>query len=134
MNYAKTELDRKELVLAVWAAEFARRMNGSAEAIVDGPVLRLMTESAAKSADRLIEALRLLIDVEFGPIGQDDYYVTWEAFVETCQSGGFVNDDGFGELATADRQVSNTRVHPSDALDPSYSRPAWATHVCWYNK
>jgi len=136
VSYAK-ELDRKELVLAVWAAEFARHMNGGAEAIVEGPILRLMTENAAKSADRLVEALRLLIEVKFSPITENernDCYMTWEAFVATCESGGFIDDDGFGELATADHHVSNVRVHPSGALDQSYTRPDWATHVCWYNK
>lgn len=30
--------------------------------------------------------------------------------------------------------VSSIRVDPSDALNPIYARPSWATHVCWYNK
>lgn len=127
-----------EIMLAVWAAEFARRMNGGAKAIAEGPVLRIMTEEAATSADRLVEALRLLIDVKFEPIPDDesgdDRYMTWETFVASCQSGGFTDDDGFGELATADLHVSDVSVDPSDALNPSYVRPSWATHVCWYNK
>jgi len=132
------ELDRKDLVLAVWAAEFARRMNGGAEVVADGPVLRSMTEKAAWSADRLVEALRLLIEVEFSPIPEDDQnndcYMTWQSFIGTCESGGFVDDDGFGELATADLQVSDVRIQPSEARDLGYVRPPWATHVCWYNK
>jgi hypothetical protein len=136
VKYAK-ELDRRALAHAVWAAEFARRMNGGAEAVVDGPALRLMTEIAAKSADRLVESLRFLIDVEFhlADAGElENHYMTWEKFVACCQSGALTDDDGFGELATADHQVSDVSVDPSDAIDGSYARPNWATHVCWYNR
>jgi hypothetical protein len=136
-DHAK-KLDRKELVLAVWAAEFARHMNGGAEGIADVPVLRSLTKKAATSADRLVEALRLLIEVEFSPIPEDDQnnncYMLWQSFIDACESGAFIDDDGFGELATADLQVSNVLIQPSEARDLGYVRPSWATHVCWYNK
>lgn len=62
-----------------------------------------------------------------------DCYMTWAEFVGTCY-GGLTDDDGHGELATDDDQISNVRVYPSDALSKHYDRPDWATHVCWYNK
>jgi len=134
INYAK-ELNRRELVLAVWAAEFTRALSGVAPH--DAPILRRLAENAAKSADRAVEALRLLIDVKFRLAEPDELescYMPWKEFVSCCETNAFTSDDGFGELATTDHHVSDVRVHPRDALDESYVRPDWATHVCWYNK
>lgn len=138
MKYAK-EFDRKDLVLAVWAAEFTRALGGKTFATSrDGALLSRLAENAAQSADRAVEALRLLIDVEFQLIPTKEMvngcYMPWEEFVACCESNAFTNDDGFGELATTDHHVSNIRVYPSDALDKNYVRPDWATHVNWYNK
>lgn len=136
MKYAK-ELDRRDLVLAVWAAEFTRSLGG-APLSRDVTLLRRCTEQAAESADRAVEALRLLIDVEFQLIPAKEIangcYMPWAKFVACCESNGITDDDGFGELATTDHHVSNLRVHPRDALDKNYVRPDWATHINWYNK
>lgn len=136
MSLAK-QLDRKELVLAVWAAEFTRALGSPYAEAHDAAILRSRAEDAARSADRAVEALRLLVDVEFRLASTDelrDCYMTWEEFVYGCESTALTDYDGFGELATADHHVSNVRVDPSDALDESYVRPDWATHVAWYNK
>jgi len=60
-------------------------------------------------------------------------HMTWESFKDSCESGGFIDDDGTGDLATA-TQVSGRSVSPSRALDPNWRKPKWATHVVWYNK
>ena len=139
MNYAK-ELDRRELVLAVWAAEFTRALNGVAPHDAtphDATILRRLAESAAKSADRAVEALRLLVDVKFRLAEPDELescYMPWEEFVSCCETNALTDDDGHGELATTDHHVSNVRIHPRDAINEGYVRPDWATHVCWYNK
>jgi hypothetical protein len=75
-------------------------------------------------------------DVEFEEIDTTDEelcLMSWEDFVESCRSGNFIDYDGFGELATATR-VSDVTISPSRALSADYRRPAWATHVSWYNK
>lgn len=59
--------------------------------------------------------------------------MTWDDFVQSCQSNAFIDDDGFGELATA-THVSDVSVSPSQAVCSDYNRPQWATHVSWYNK
>lgn len=135
MNYAK---HRRELVVAVWAAEFTRALGGTAQSEpTSAAILRRLAERAADSADRAVEALRLFIDVEFrlasgGEL--DDCYMTWEKFVAACRGGALTDDDGHGELATDEHYISSLRVHPSKALRNDYPRPDWATHVCWYNK
>lgn len=63
----------------------------------------------------------------------DDYFMTWKEFVESCYAGHFVDSDGYGELATIDHQVSDVRIDPSDARD-GFLKPEWCTHVCWYNR
>lgn len=128
-------VDRRELLIAVWSAEFTRALAGKAELATSPVVLRRLAERAANSADRTIEALRLLVEVEFrlASAGElDDCYMTWEKFVAYCHDGTLTDDHGHGTLATDDDHVSNVRVHPGDALHDSYVRPDWATHVCWY--
>lgn len=64
-------------------------------------------------------------------------------FRASATAGHFVDDDGFGELATADGvpvfskpngYVSPITVMPSDVASPGWQPPYWATHVAWYNK
>ena len=145
------EFDRSALVLAVWSAEFVRAFSAqedlsvqalSARALTDLSTVSTetrdhLTRRAAASADQAVEALRLLIDVEFrlmDPGVQEDCRMPWWDFVESCRALALTDDDGFGELATDDRHVSNVRVYPSEALGTTYDRPRWATHVVWYSK
>lgn len=70
----------------------------------------------------------------FEPIDHTDEslcLMTWDEFAQAVQAGGFIDYDGFGELATEDK-VSNVVIYPSIVKD--FKRPAWATHVSWYNK
>jgi hypothetical protein len=136
MNYAQ-QLDRKDLVLAVWAAEFTRTLAGAPSAKNSAALLQCLAERAAESADRAVEALRLFLTVEFRVASYDELdrcYMTWEKFVGYCTGSALTEDDGHGELATDDHHVSNVRVYVGDAIRSDYDRPTWATHVCWYNK
>jgi hypothetical protein len=125
-----------EVEKAVWAAEFTRALHG--ERAQSAAIQRRLAESAAESADRAVDALRLRVDVEFRLAHKDDLddcYMAWADFVDACRAGGFTDDDGHGELATDDRHVSNIRIYPNEAIrGDNYSRPDWATHVIWYNK
>ena len=131
------ELDRQSLILAVWSAEFTRALDGTANAVGSPVVLRNLAERAAESADRAIEAIRILLDVEFRLASYDELercYMPWEKFVDACRNNLLTGEDGYGELATDDYYVSNIRVYPVVAVDPNHVRPRWATHVLWYNK
>jgi hypothetical protein len=129
------ELDRQSLILAVWSTEFTRALDGTASAVGSPVVLRNLAERAAESADRAIEAIRILLDVEFRLASYDELercYMPWEKFVDACRNVAVM--DGYAELATNEHYVSNIRVYPVVAVDPGYVRPSWATHVLWYNK
>jgi hypothetical protein len=56
------ELDRRDLILAVWSAEFVRALGGSAQTLAEAPQVQYhMAERAAESANQAVEALRLLL-------------------------------------------------------------------------
>lgn len=69
---------------------------------------------------------------KFEPIPSYGSHMTWDDFVECVESGGFMDDDGHGDLATA-TQCSNKMINPS-SVGEHYKKPTWATHVVWYNK
>jgi len=135
-NFAK-QLDRRALLTSVWAAEFTRTLGGNAQSDALSPVIqRHLAEVAAESADRAVEVLRLLFEVEFRLASGDelnDRFMTWEKFIACCHGGALTDDHGHGELATDDHHISNVRIHPGNALHHSYIRPDWATHVRWYD-
>jgi hypothetical protein len=51
-----------------------------------------------------------------------------DQWLDGVRRGGFVDYDGHGRLATANG-VSGMMWVPSKG-----SPPAWATHICWYNR
>jgi len=129
--------DRREILIAVWSADFVRNLNGKAELAESPVVLQRLAARAADCADRAINALRLLIEVEFRLLSSEELercYMTWEDFVAGCRGNTLRDSDGYGELATADHHVSDLRIVPSGTFGARYVRPDWATHVCWYNK
>jgi hypothetical protein len=64
-----------------------------------------------------------------GPAGEDDVY-TIDEFKEHCESGGFIDYDGFGH------PVKDSKCDPSFIVKPSEIEniPVDATHVVWYNR
>jgi hypothetical protein len=70
-------------------------------------------------------------NLKLNPIPDYGEHMTLDQFVWTCQIGGFINDDGSGEYATA-HQVTNIIVHPSDIRKGNIDR-RWS-HVVWYNR
>lgn len=65
-----------------------------------------------------------------GPDHEDDVY-TIEEFREYCESGGFVDYDGYGHPVKDEMCDPDIFVSPS-----SYAKdiPADATHIVWYNR
>ena len=55
-----------------------------------------------------------------------------EEFVDNVRCGGFIDYDGFGNLATAE-QESRIEIRPSNVLKMLAQNP-WATHVMWFNR
>jgi hypothetical protein len=55
--------------------------------------------------------------------------MTVEDFKEACESGGFIDYDGFGNPAK-DGKASEQRIFPSQRG----LIPADATHIVWYNR
>lgn len=57
--------------------------------------------------------------------------MTVEDFYESCDSGMFDDEDGFGNYAVADK-MSNIGVAPSRILEKGIDKRF--THVVWFNK
>lgn len=65
-----------------------------------------------------------------GPGDEDDVY-TIEEFLQLCDSGSFIDYDGFGY------PVKDSMADPSIMVNPSsakYSIPKDATHIVWFNR
>lgn len=59
--------------------------------------------------------------------------MTIEEFQECCESGGFIDDDGFGLYSDGKRE-SNIGAYPSMFEAGLIARRPEFTHVSWYNK
>jgi hypothetical protein len=64
-----------------------------------------------------------------GPDDEDDVYTVQE-FWQLCQSGSFIDYDGFGHPVRERKADSSITVKPSQ-LDLV---PCDATHIVWYNR
>jgi len=64
----------------------------------------------------------------------DGDHMPVSTFLEYVLSGGFIDDDGFGEWATETHYLPGKWIHPSDMMNNRKPIPSWATHVMWYNK
>lgn len=58
-------------------------------------------------------------------------HMTMEHFNANCDCGGFIDYDGYGNLAT-ETNCSDIEIYPS--IRKTMNIPKWATHVVWYNK
>jgi hypothetical protein len=54
-------------------------------------------------------------------------------FIVMCEQHDILDYDGNGELATAG-QVSGVEIDVDKIADGTFEWPAWATHVCWFNR
>lgn len=94
-----------------------------------------MNKINKKLNPEMYRAAKQVVKVEMRQRDEDDNDVIypWESFRGACKRGTFVDDDGYGEFATA-TMTSGVSVTPSQAADPKFKKPKWATHVVWYNK
>jgi hypothetical protein len=59
------------------------------------------------------------------------YLMPLQEWKDCVKCGGFIDYDGYGELAT-ETQTSNMMISPSEMKN--YNFPEWATHIMWYNR
>jgi hypothetical protein len=71
------------------------------------------------------------IKFEILPVPEQCDHMTIECWKSNVKRGGFIDYDGYGDLAT-ETECSNIEIYPSQAF--KYEIPEWATHICWYNK
>lgn len=57
--------------------------------------------------------------------------MTLESFIAYCESGAFIDSDGFGCYAT-ETQVSDIELVPSHITSGNYRKDF--SHICWYNR
>jgi hypothetical protein len=69
---------------------------------------------------------------KFQSIPEYGAHMTLREYIDCVTCGGFIDDDGFGELAT-ETQVSEIEIYPSH-LNEDVQWPEWCTHIVWYNK
>ena len=72
-------------------------------------------------------------DVIFEPIPDYGEKMTLQAWINDVECGGFIDYDGFGQLAT-NTEMSNIEIYPSEFLKKEVVPPEWATHVIWFNR
>lgn len=74
-----------------------------------------------------------LENLKFEPLPDPEWncHMTIGEWKECVEGGGFIDYDGYGDLAT-ETECSNIEISPSQAF--KYEIPDWATHICWYNK
>ena len=79
----------------------------------------------------IIGLMKVAGTAELKPLPDYGDHMTMNAFIDCCESGAFINYDGYGNYATID-QTTSLIVTPSDVtsgkVDKSY------THVVWYNR
>ena len=61
----------------------------------------------------------------------DDCIITKAEFIECCQSGGFIDYDGFGHPMKENLINIDENIYPSDYRDFINHD---CTHVVWYNR
>lgn len=92
---------------------------------------RVCAEDALKAWN---EAPNLEMENGMQPIPTFGKHMTMKEFKETCLSGAFNDDDGFGYYATSNR-MSKKVVHPSNVNHHTIDMNVLSfTHVVWFNK
>ena len=77
----------------------------------------------------------LFAEIASGGLSEQAEYgdlFTISEFIDSCKCGALIDYDGFGHLATADKE-STINITPSDRMKTLTLNP-WATHVMWFNR
>lgn len=103
---------------------------------VPANTLVIRTDTHEAICDLVKGTIRKIERPVFEPIDEDDKddHYTWEQFVQMVDSGAIIDDDGFGDLATATQKATNIHISPSGLRRDKKPPREWATHVVWYNR
>ena len=71
--------------------------------------------------------------INWEPISESGDHMTIEEWLSGVECGGFIDYDGFGELATKD-MVSDVIIYPSDVTEGERVIDPQFTHIVWYNR
>lgn len=66
--------------------------------------------------------------------GSNGHLMDIEAWKESCDGGGFYDDDGFGDLVDSEYTMLNFMINPSDYTSKEVAIPDEAKYILWYNK
>ncbi len=109
-----------------------KHLDGSANDYLDMQITDTIKALAETIALNWMERVKTPV-VIFGPRDRGGDCMTMAKWIVCVRSGGFIDYDGFGELAS-ENQVSDLQVSPSDITALKLPMPDWATHVIWYNR
>ena len=93
---------------------------------IDGAAVLRVKSPMIKLTDMRQEPVQLKEIPEYGD------HMTLEEWVNAVNSGAFIDYDGDGHLATADK-CSDIVIKPSSLKD-DFVIPDWVTHIVWYNR
>lgn len=79
-------------------------------------------EAEAAQAESALKPHRSLGDI-----------MTVKEWLDAVESGGFIDYDGHGSLAT-EGGYSSVNISPSDITVLKVKIPSWCTHIVWYNR
>lgn len=110
-----------------------KAMHGlEADAILRGADTAKKLEVVQKELDELKGKKPKVKEPKLEPIDPElGDHMSWADFVEHAEGGGISDDDGCANLAT-ETHVSTIGVSCCDAR--YFKRPAWCSHIVWYNR
>jgi len=133
------ELDRLIEILGKRAERLAElREHDFPEGVSLTPGMMLLEENlkGCESGIHYVASLlgrmkALAEEPELEPHGEHGDLMTLAEWIEDCESGYFIDYDGYGRIATEDGRTS-IEISPSERT--YFDFPAWATHIAWYNR
>jgi hypothetical protein len=75
---------------------------------------------------------KLIEPAKIDDIPEYGNHMTLEEFKSNCESGGFIDYDGYGYYATENKMVRNKTIIPSHFKKKKVLKDY--THVVWFNK
>jgi hypothetical protein len=89
------------------------------------------SESQSGYLDSLSRKMRLLQKPKFSEIPDYGDLMKISEFIECCESGGFIDYDGYGKYSRMGR-ISDITIYPSDIEAGEFRKDF--DHVVWFNR
>lgn len=91
------------------------------------------TKEVREKLNEVYFKLKVLEPIIFNDLDDIGDHMTYEDFKDCCNSGGFIDYDGYGYYSTIDKQ-SNKTIKPSDIKKGRLLNNKIFTHIRWYNR